>query len=352
MRYYILTVPGIEAITMRELQDSFKGSSRFDTAPGRLVFDFSGDAADLLKLGTAEDVFALVAEGTIDSSRRGLRQARASVRKSRFLHQATKAHRDVSGRQPRKRTFRVVAQRNAGQHAYRRVDLQQAVSKALSGALPSWRIVSENAEVEIWVLHDRDDFLCGVRLSDRSMRHRDYKDVSLPASLRPVVARAMVLISKPESGDVFLDPMCGAGTIPIERGRDSRYRYLLAGDMDPEAVAAIRTNVGPRYKPIGIVRWDARRLALAERSVDKIVCNPPFGRKSRGDSDDTALYTAFLDEAARVLTPGGVAVLLTSRIQLLTALVKQRRLLRLETKHRIRVLGLEATIFRIRRIAP
>jgi hypothetical protein len=46
-----------------------------------------------------------------------------------------------------------------------------------------------------------------------------------------------------------------------------------------------------------------------------------------------------------------VAVLLTSRIQLMSALVKQRRLLRLETKYRIRVLGMEATIFRIRRIA-
>ena len=224
MRYYILTVPGMEATTKGELEDSFEGTRRFAIAPGRLAFDHSGIPADLLKLGTAEDVFALVAEGTIDSSRRGLRQAQSLVRKSRLLHQATKAHRDVTGRQPRKRTFRVVAQRNAGEHAYRRVDLQRDVSKALARALPAWRNVAENAEVEFWVLQDRNEFLCGLRLSDRSMRHRDYKNVSVPASLRPVVARAMVLISEPAPGDVFLDPLCGAGTIPIERGRDSRRR--------------------------------------------------------------------------------------------------------------------------------
>ena len=348
MRYYILTVPGIEPVTRRELETSFKGACRFDAAPGRLIFDYPHSPADLLRLRTAEDVFALIADGAIDSSRRGLRQAHALVRKSPLLRQALKAHRGVAGRPPRRRTFRVVAQRNAGESAYRRIDLQQEVSKALASALPAWRNISENAQREFWVLQDRGKFLCGMRLSDRSMRHRDYKKVNVPASLRPVVARAMVMMSEPDPRDVFLDPMCGAGTIPIERGRDSPYRYLLSGDIDRAAVAATRTNVGPRYKPISIMLWDARRLPLPGESVHKIVCNLPFGRKS-GGFDEPNLYSTFLDETSRALKRDGIAVLLTSRERLLSRLLADRTQLSLESMRRIRVLGHRATIFKIRR---
>ena len=347
MRYYILTVQGIEPVTRRELETSFRGARRFDDAPGRLIFDYLHSPADILRLGTAEDVFALIAEGAIDSSRRGLRQAHALVRKSPLLRQALKAHRRVAGHPPRRPTFRVVAQRNAGESAYRRIDLQQEVSKALASALPAWRNVQENAQCEFWVLQDRGKFLCGMRLSDRSMRHRDYKKVNVPASLRPVVARAMVMMSEPDPRDVFLDPMCGAGTIPIERGRDSRYRYLLGGDIDRAAVAATRANVGPRYKPITIMRWDARRLPLPGGSVHKIVCNLPFGRKS-GGFDEPNLYSTFLDETSRALKRDGIAVLLTSRERLLSRLLGDRTQLSLESMHRIRVLGRRATIFKIR----
>lgn len=349
MRYYVLTVPGIEPVTRLELETSFRGARRFDTAPGRLIFDYPHSPADLLRLGTAEDVFALIADGVIDSSRRGLRQAHALVRKSPLLRQALGTHQVVMGRRtPRGRTFRVVAQRNAGESAYRRIDLQQEVSKALASALPAWRNVAENAQCEFWVLQDRGKFLCGMRLSDRSMRHRDYKKVNVPASLRPVVARAMVMMSEPDPRDVFLDPMCGAGTIPIERGRDSPYRYLLSGDIERTSVAATRTNVGPRYKPISIMRWDARRLPLPGESVHKIVCNLPFGRKS-GAFDEPNLYPPFLDETSRALKRDGIAVLLTSRERLLSRLLGDRTQLSLESMRRIRVLGHRATIFKIRR---
>ena len=348
MRYYILTVPGIEPITKRELETSFNGASRFDAAPGRLIFDYPHSPADLLRLGTAEDVFALIADEGIDSSRRGLRQAYALVRKSPLLRQALRTHQVVMGRRaPRRRTFRVVAQRNTGESAYRRVDLQREVSKALTSALPAWRNVEENAQCEFWVLQDRSNFLCGMRLSDRSMRHRDYKRVNVPASLRPVVARAMVMMSEPHPRDVFLDPMCGAGTIPIERGRDSPYRYLLAGDIERTALAATRANVGPRYKPISIMLWDARRLPLPGESVHKIVCNLPFGRKSSG-FEEPNLYSTFLDETSRTLKRDGIAVLLTSRERLLSRLLRDRTQLSLESMYRIRVLGRRATIFKIR----
>ena len=67
MRYYILTVPGIEATTNHELRNRFGPVENSLVAPGRIVFDRKGNAADLLCLGTAEDVFIVVAEAEISS---------------------------------------------------------------------------------------------------------------------------------------------------------------------------------------------------------------------------------------------------------------------------------------------
>ena len=350
MRYYLQTVPGIETIARRELQDSLDGSRIVASAPGRVVFDYPGDPRRLLDLGTAEDVFALVAHDEISAARRGLRQARDLVRKSPLLRRAVQAHRTVRGRGPRRPGVRVVSQRVAGKPAYRRVDLQSAVSEAIVRAFPGWKLVADDAHIECWVLQDRDELLCGLRLSDRTMRHRDYKQATVPASLRPVVARAMVLISEPSVDDVFTDPMCGAGTILIERGQHSPYAYLIGGDLDTEALAATRKNIGPRYKPIGLLQLDAGRLPLSDGSVHKLVSNLPFGKKSRGAAGEATLYAEFLEQAVRVLRPDGVAVLLTSQTRLLNRLVGERNALRVDTTCKIEVLGQRATIFRVRRV--
>ena len=59
--------------------------------------------------------------------------------------------------------------RIAGKQAYRRVDLQSAISEAMVRAFPGWKLVADDAHIECWVMQDRDEILCGLRLSDRTM---------------------------------------------------------------------------------------------------------------------------------------------------------------------------------------
>ncbi|KPV49829.1 hypothetical protein SE17_30415 [Kouleothrix aurantiaca] len=51
-----------------------------------------------------------------------------------------------------------------------------------------------------------------------------------------------------------------------------------------------------------------------DAGIDALVCNPPWGRQVLPDADMGAFYRALLGEAARVLRPGGRAVLLTDRV--------------------------------------
>jgi 23S rRNA G2445 N2-methylase RlmL len=191
-----------------------------------------------------------------------------------------------------------------------------------------------------------DKVVLGLRLSDERMRHREYKHEHLPASLRPTLAYALVWLSKIEATDTFLDPMCGAGTILIERAQAGRYAQIYGGDLRPEAVSAALTNIGNKYKPIAVQEWDARDLPFGSQSIDKIVSNLPFGKQIGSPEENQELYGSFLGETSRVLKAGGRAVFLTSEgVLFKKRLGRQRELKIVREERNIKVLGCLATIF-------
>jgi 23S rRNA G2445 N2-methylase RlmL len=245
-------------------------------------------------------------------------------------------------------TFRVIA-RKSGRHAFRRVDVQRAVERAVLERFRTWRLVEDDAHIELWVHLVGAQLVVGARLSDAALRQRTYRRVSLPASLKPTVARAMVLVSDPRADDIFLDPMCGSGTILIERAVTARYRLLLGGDIDPDAVRATMQNIGPRYKPIELQVWDARDLPLEDGSVSVIVTNMPFGRQIGTVEDNRKLYPALLDEWTRILKSEGRMALLTSERSLLRRALGEHRELTLEREIPLLVRGFPAAIHVIRK---
>jgi 23S rRNA G2445 N2-methylase RlmL len=226
------------------------------------------------------------------------------------------------------------------------VDAQQAAEQGILQRVHfQWRLVEDHAEVEVWLTLLQGEGLYGLRLSDRSMRHRTYKIRHLPASLRPTVAYVLAFLSDPQPQEVFLDPMCGAGTVLIERALAGRYGLLLGGDSDPAAVQASLENIGPRYKPIQVRRWDATSLPLEDHSVDKVACNLPFGEQIGTHEGNVALYPRALREMERVVRPGGRLVLLTGEHQLMKAALAQSQGLHLREAVDLWVLGMPARIY-------
>ena len=246
-----------------------------------------------------------------------------------------------------KPTFRLVTQMT-GTHAYRRIDARDALADGLAGKLPpSWRHAEENAAVEIWLTMDGPTAVCGLRLSDRTMRHRTYKMEHLPASLRPTLAAAMVQLAETRPNMIVLDPMCGAGTIlaeQLEAARDKAggFIHIWGGDLERNALMAAGVNLR-RLGKVLLARWDARRLPLADQSVDRIISNPPFGKQLSNPEEIGPLYRGAIRDYNRVLRPGGRAVLLVSDSPKLGAAVHpvQWKLLQ---QIRVRVLGQSAAL--------
>ncbi len=159
----------------------------------------------------------------------------------------------------------------------------------------------------------------GVRLLDAPGR-RPLPAGGLPASLNATVAAAMICLLEPPGGEVFLDPLCGAGTLLRERAvMGPEPTMLLGGDQDPMAVARAQANLADW--PVHLHTWDAGALPLDAASVDMVACNPPYGHRTGAHAENTRLYPRMIGELHRVVRPGGrVAVITQEKTLIQTAL--------------------------------
>jgi 23S rRNA G2445 N2-methylase RlmL len=313
---YATVQPGLEPVAAEEIERDLGGEVK-KTARGVVVFRAPEVDARLLELRTVEDVF-LLAWGTDKLTYRAEDLAKITRWTAREAdwNRLLQVHHAVRPKPKGKPTYRVITQME-GHHGYLRRDAGKAFTRGLGGKFPaSWKPAEENAAVEFWLSIDNATAVCGVRLSDRTMRHRTYKLEHRPASLRPTVAAAMVRLAEVKPRHVVLDPMCGAGTILAEHL--AALDHVRAekpppqgGDLDAGAVRAAAVNLG-RLGPTRLARWDAARLPLADASVDRVVSNPPFGKQLQTPESVKPLYRAVLRECDRVLRPGGKAVLLAA----------------------------------------
>ncbi len=191
-----------------------------------------------------------------------------------------------------------VSASTAGRRTYSHLDVADTVGTVLAsrlgavyasrrgGAKPppgavDWRVTIDASGVHI-----------GLRGARPPLHRRPWKVASVPGTLHPPVAAAMVRLAGIRPGDVVVDPCCGAGTLMAEAPADT-YR---AGS-DRAGVAAARTNAPG-------IPWftaDARRLPYPTGSVDHVLTNPPWDRQVASHGT----FAEFVREWRRVLRQGG-----------------------------------------------
>src|SRR5947209_11628621 len=342
------TVPsGLEAIAADEITRDLGGEFK-KAEKGIVVFRVPAVGPDLLRLRTVDDVF-LLAWGTDSLTYRAedLKSIRQWTAKEGDWQHLLSLHHALRPKPKGKPSYRLVTQMG-GTHGYRRIDAGKAMAQGLGGVFPpSWKPAEENAAVEVWLIIRGRTAVGGVRLSDKTMRHRAYKVEHQPASLRPTIAAAMVRLAGAAPGEVVLDPMCGAGTILAEQIELSKLRKAgrvetWGGDRDMNMLRAAASNLH-RVGPALLAHWDATRLPVATRSVDRVVCNPPFGKQLSTPAEIGPLYRAAIREFNRVLKPGGRAVLLVSEPDPLREAIKPHHWTP-SRQLRVEVLGQDATI--------
>ena len=246
---------------------------------------------------------------------------------------------------PKKSTFRIIISRE-----------NQIISVDSQIIKPLERTITRNSPLrstrsdpgcEFWLLTHIEGFsFFGLRITPTVKKHL------AKGQLRPEIAHILCLISEPDENDIFLDPFCGSGAIPIERTYFPHKR-ILAGDIDPKYAKQLRQKIKKHAHKLTIGRWDALQLkTFKDKSVDKIVTDPPWGLYRAKNLNFNRFYNNMLNEFNRILKPNrGITVVLTAQKRVFKkCLDEHRNNLRLIEKYNTLVSGKKACVYKLLKI--
>ena len=148
----------------------------------------------------------------------------------------------------------------------------------------------------------------------RLSHHKAYDKSLQKGELRPELANILCRLSEPLPSELFLDPFCGSGAIPIQRARWFPKGLVIASDIDEQKVSALKVRIKDLglTKRVVVRRDDALNLTRYQpESIHKIVTDPPWGHFIQMSSPIGDFYARMLGEFDRILRPNGRSVIVT-----------------------------------------
>ncbi len=305
MRYLLSGDQGLEEIVVQELQERCPSASiRANPygVPGQVAVEFD-DVEPLLRLGTIHHVLEVREEaevGTLDDVRRVMAAAPFD---------------ELDGA----RSFRVTSTCR-GDLGLDKMELQGAAGAAVVRRYGT-PVDLESFEIEVRVdLYGRR-LIAGVQHTRVSLGNRIRRGRVLRSSLKPTIAASMLRLAGAHAGPGrLIDPMCGAGVIPVEAARANPLLEVCASDWDPETVETARGTLSNHDLALEVRVADARALKeQTDGRFDYIVTDPPHGLRQARRARLTALYSELLAAFERVLKPSGRIVVVVVKYRVFLA---------------------------------
>jgi precorrin-6B methylase 2 len=200
-------------------------------------------------------------------------------------------------------------------------------------------------DFEFWLIKRSEGYgFFSFRLS----RHKAYDKILQKGELRPELANVLIRLSVPKPNELFLDPFCGSGAIPIQRAKFFPKGLVIASDIEEQNVSALKDRIRALdlTKRVVVRRDDALNLTRYQPdSIHKIVTDPPWGHYAQITSSLSDFYTRMLREFCRILQVGGRSVIITGEPEALEESLPAFAQLVLLEKFNVLVSGKKASIF-------
>jgi tRNA (guanine6-N2)-methyltransferase len=155
-----------------------------------------------------------------------------------------------------------------------------------------------------------------ARTTPRPLSARVWRECNMAGGLNATIAYAMHKLSGVRERDRIFNPMCGSGTLLIERALLGPLDALVGVDLSPEAVACSQSNIAAAKRSIEVAQIDALNTGLPDRSFDLVVADLPWGDAVGTHGGNAELYPLFLQEMDRLTAKNGRLCILTHELKL------------------------------------
>jgi len=159
------------------------------------------------------------------------------------------------------------------------IELERKLGEIILDRVKGAKVNLKNPQKTFFGVFTENRFLFGLKLAEifpkpfmeRRPRKRPFFH---PSAMPPKLARCMVNLAKPRSGELVVDPFCGTASILIEAGLIGC--RVMGFDVQRRMVSgSIRNLRHYGVEPEGVAVADARKLPVTE--ADCVVTDPPYG---------------------------------------------------------------------------
>jgi 23S rRNA G2445 N2-methylase RlmL len=138
----------------------------------------------------------------------------------------------------------------------------------------------------------------------------------------------MVRLTEPAATDRVANPMCGSGTLLIERLLAGPAAAAVGVDVDPAALDACAGNLASAglTDRVRLCRGDITDAGWEEGGpFDVLLADPPWGDKTGRHETNEALHESLLRRASEVGTDNARMVVLTHEIAIMQRCLRRAR---------------------------
>ncbi|XP_003380884.1 histone H2AV [Trichinella spiralis] len=181
--------------------------------------------------------------------------------------------------------FRVSCQRSGGEHPFTSMEAASSFGGVVQAKF-QWTVDLVNFDIEVIVRISGSQVRVSLALTKKCLALRNLICFG-STTMKATICYGILYLCEIQNYEIICDPMCGTGAIILEAAHCWPKCILLAGDSNCRALKRCETNVKNFFTLqhstsaiISIQRWNATKLPLTTASIDCIVTDLPYGRRS------------------------------------------------------------------------